>query len=85
MKKVLLKIEDDILYEAIKKIAKENNEDVTKTINEMLWLSLQPKWEQTKKVKALRANTLNQLNLNPSEKPKQDYAEEDIERILDLL
>lgn len=85
MKKLLLKIEDDVLYEAIKQIAKDNKNDVTRTINEMLWLALKPKIEQTKKVLALRANTIRQLNIKTTTKEEQEYTDEDYDKFLDQL
>lgn len=58
--KKLIEIDED-LFKAIQKNAKKMNNSMNKEIEEMLWLSLQPRTKQIKKVEAIRTSTLSQL------------------------
>ena len=64
-KNINLRIDKNLL-ESIQSNAKEIGNSTTKEINEMLWLALKPRTEQIKKVLAVRASTMNQIN-NKSE------------------
>ena len=58
--KKLIEIDED-LFKAIQKNAKKMSNSMNKEIGEMLWLSLQPRTKQIKKVEAIRSSTLTQL------------------------
>jgi len=84
-KNINLRIDKNLL-DNIKINAKEIGNSTTKEINEMLWLALKPRTDQIKKVMAVRAITMNQINdkSEPAEK-QEDITDKEYNEFISSL